>query len=147
MATADKVKIVVDNALRKVGEYSEKAGERATGLAGDAAKKASELTEVAREKAPGYLDRAAEIAGKAAGATAEGVDKATGGRYHNKIDSVHGKVDVTLHRVRNAPGPDAATGPAADAGPTPTNPGPTTTRSGPTTDSGPTPTDPRPYSH
>jgi hypothetical protein len=66
MASADKVKIVVDNALRKVGEYSEKATERASGLAEEAAKKVSELAEVAREKTPGYLDRAAVLAEKAA---------------------------------------------------------------------------------
>ena len=149
MASADKVKIVVDNALRKVGEYSEKASDRATGLAEEAAKKAGELTEVAREKAPGYLDRAAELACKAADATADGVDKVTGGRYHDKIDSVHDKVDETLHRVRHAPPPHSATdadgtttepdptATTATPGPTPTAaPGPTTAPSGTTTTSG-----------
>ena len=48
-------------------------------------------------------------------ATAEGVDKATGGRYHEKIDSVHGKVGETLHRVRSAPAPGSTADPAADA--------------------------------
>lgn len=128
MATADKVKIVVDNALRKVGEYSEKASERATGLAEDAAKKAGEFTEIAREKAPAYLDRAAEIAGKAADVTAERVDKATGGRYHDKIDSVHGKLDETFHRVRQAPAPGSEATPEPDGGPTTTGP----STSGPT---------------
>ena len=108
MASADKVKIVVDNALRKVGEYSDKASEKAAVLAEKAAEKAGELTEVARERAPGYLDRAAELAGKAADATAASVDKATSGRYHEKIDTAHGKVDDTLHRVRTAPPPRAA---------------------------------------
>lgn len=87
MGITDKAKEIADIALEKVGEYSEKA-----------AGKASELAETAREKAPGYLDRAAELAGKAVDATAAGVDKATGGRFHDQIDSAHDKVSETLAR-------------------------------------------------
>ncbi len=87
MGITDKAKEIADIALEKAGEYSEKA-----------AGKASELAETAREKAPGYLDRAAELAGKAVDATAAGVDKATGGRFHDQIDSAHGKVSDTLAR-------------------------------------------------
>ena len=87
MGITDKAKEIADIALEKAGEYSEKA-----------AGKASELAEAAREKAPGYLDRAAELAGKAVDATAAGVDKATGGRFHDQIDSAHGKVSDTLAR-------------------------------------------------
>jgi hypothetical protein len=129
MASADKVKIVVDNALRKVGEYSDKASEKAAELAEKAAEKAGELTEVARERAPGYLDRAAELAGKAADATAASVDRATGGRYHGKIDSAHEKLDETLQRVRNASPPDA-THHVPDAEPPPHGPGTTASSGG-----------------
>jgi hypothetical protein len=87
MGITDKAKELADIALEKAGEYSEIA-----------AGKAAELAETAREKAPGYLDRAAEMAGKAVDATAAGVDKATGGRFHDQIDSAHGKVSETLAR-------------------------------------------------
>jgi vacuolar-type H+-ATPase subunit E/Vma4 len=85
----EKAKEIADTALEKAGEYSEKAAEKAT-----------ELAELAREKAPGYLDRAAELAGKAADVAAAGVDKATGGRFHDQIDSAHDKVGDALGRVR-----------------------------------------------
>jgi hypothetical protein len=98
MGITDKAKELADIALEKAGEYSEKA-----------AGKASELADTAREKAPGYLDRAAELAGKAVDATAAGVDKATGGRFHDKIDSAHGKVSETL--ARDAASDDEPTAP------------------------------------
>ena len=91
MGITDKAKELADIALEKAGEYSELAAE-----------KASELAGAAREKAPGYLDRAAELAGKAVDATAAGVDKATGGRFHEKIDSAHDKVEETLGRAKGA---------------------------------------------
>jgi hypothetical protein len=62
--------------------------------------KAGELSEVAREKAPGYLDRAADLAVKATDAAANGVDRATGGRFHEKIEEVTAKVGASLDRPR-----------------------------------------------
>ena len=67
--------------------------------------KAGELSEVAREKAPGYLDRAADLAVKAADAAASGVDRATGGRFHEKIEEVTAKVEASLDRPRPTDGP------------------------------------------
>jgi hypothetical protein len=75
MGLREKAKELADVALQKAGEYSQKAAE-----------KAAELSEVAREKAPGYVDRAADLTVKAVDATASGVDKATGGRFHEKIE-------------------------------------------------------------
>jgi hypothetical protein len=80
--------------------------DKAKEIADTALEKAAELADTAREKAPGYLDRAAELAGKAADATAAGVDKATGGRFHDKIDSAHDRVGDALGRVRTG-SPDA----------------------------------------
>jgi hypothetical protein len=98
MGIPEKAKEVVDTTLEKAGEFSEKAAE-----------KAAELAQVAREKAPAYLDRAAELAVKAVDVTAAGVDKATGGRFHDQIDSAHDKVGDALGRVRTgqADEPDA----------------------------------------
>jgi hypothetical protein len=83
MGLTDKAKELTDTALLKAGE----------------------LSEVAREKAPGYLDRAADLAVKAADAAASGVDRATGGRFHEKIEEVTAKVEASLDRPRPTDGP------------------------------------------
>jgi hypothetical protein len=62
--------------------------------------KAGELSEVAREKAPDYLDRAADFAVKATDVAASSVDRATGGRFHEKIEEVTAKVGASLDRPR-----------------------------------------------
>lgn len=83
--------------------------EKAKELTDTALLKAGELSEVAREKAPGYLDRAADLAVKAADATASGVDRATGGRFHEKIEEVTAKVEASLDRPRPTDGPTVVT--------------------------------------
>ena len=60
---------------------------------------------MAREKAPGYLDRAADLAVKAADAAAGQVDRATGGRFHDKIEEVTAKVGASLDRPRPTDAP------------------------------------------
>lgn len=105
MGLTEKAKELADAALEKAGVYSERA-----------AVKAAEFSDVAREKAPGYLDRAAELAGKAVESAAAGVDKATGGRFHEQLEDVSAKVGESLDRSRptaTAPTtvPDEATGP------------------------------------
>ena len=104
MGITDKAKELADLALEKAGTYSEKA---------------TELAGKARENAPSYVERAAELAGKAVDATAAGVDKATQGRFHDRIETATGKVGETLDRARAAGGAkdDDATdeGPVADA--------------------------------
>jgi hypothetical protein len=83
MGLTDKAKELTDTALLKAGE----------------------LSEVAREKAPGYLDRAADFAVKAADAAASGVDRATRGRFHDRIDEVTAKVEASLDRPRPTDAP------------------------------------------
>ena len=97
MALVNRTKVVADSALRKVGEYSGKAGE-----------KGAELSEHARAKAPDYIERAAELAGRAVDATAAGIDKATKGRWHERIDAAHDRIDRTIddtHASQSAPQP------------------------------------------
>jgi hypothetical protein len=65
--------------------------------------KAGELSEVAREKAPDLFDRAADLAVKATDAAASGVDRATGGRYHERIEEVTAKVEASLDRHTDTP--------------------------------------------
>jgi hypothetical protein len=79
--------------------------EKAKELTDTALVKAGELSEVAREKAPGYLDRAADLAVKAADATASGVDRATRGRFHDRIEEVTAKVEASLDRPRPTDAP------------------------------------------
>jgi hypothetical protein len=67
--------------------------------------KAGELSEVAREKAPDLFDRAADLAVKATDAAASGVDRATGGRYHERIEEVTAKVEASLDRPRHTDTP------------------------------------------
>ena len=83
MGITDKAKVLTDTALLKAGE----------------------LSEVAREKAPDYLDRAADLAVKATDATASGVDRATGGRFHDRIEEVTAKVGASLDRPRPTDAP------------------------------------------
>jgi hypothetical protein len=83
MGLTDKAKELTDTALLKAGE----------------------LSEVAREKAPGYLDRAADLAVKATDAAASGVDRATRGRFHEKIEDVTAKVGASLDRPRPTDAP------------------------------------------
>jgi hypothetical protein len=79
--------------------------EKAKELTDTALLKAGELSEVAREKAPGYLDRSADLAVKAADAAASGVDRATGGRFHDRIEGVTAKVEASLDRPRPTDAP------------------------------------------
>lgn len=81
--------------------------EKAKELTDAALLKAGELSEVAREKAPGYLDRAADLAVKAVDAAASGVDRATGGRFHDKLEGATVKVEETLDRPRSDDAPTA----------------------------------------
>lgn len=84
--------------------------------------RAGELSEVAREKAPGYLDRAADLAVKATDAAASGVDRATGGRYHDRIEGVTTKVGQSLDRPRAADSPTVVVEPEEPITPATTNP-------------------------
>jgi hypothetical protein len=97
--------------------------DKAKELADAALLKAGELSGVAREKAPGYLDRAADLAVKAVDAAADGVDRATGGRFHDKLEGATARVEETLDRPRPAEQPTTVVGEAHPA-PDVTPPGP-----------------------
>lgn len=103
---AEKVAEVAEKVREKAPAYVDRAAGLVREKAPAYAEHASDLADQVREKAPGYVDRAAEFAGRAAEATAAGVDKATGGRFHDRIDQAHGKVEETLDR-RIRPAADA----------------------------------------
>jgi hypothetical protein len=102
MGLTEKAKGFADLMFEKLGLFGERA-----------ATKVQEFSGVARERAPGYLDRAADVAGKAVESTAARVDKATGGRYHDKIEGASTKVGHTLDRMPGtaAPGTGTPSGP------------------------------------
>jgi gas vesicle protein len=103
MALFDKVKGLFDHAKDKAAPLAEQAKEKAGPLAKEALQKAQEVSGQVREKAGPLAaeakDKASELAGRAAPAVASGVDraaesldKATGGRFTEKIDTVQEKV-------------------------------------------------------
>jgi len=104
MGLTEKAKEFADLVFEKLGLFGERA-----------ATKVAEFSGAARERAPGYLDRAADMAGKAVESTAARVDKATGGRYHDKIEGASTKVGHTLDRTpgTSAPGTGTPSGPVA----------------------------------
>ncbi len=113
MGLTEKAKELADAALLKAGEVSERA-----------AGKAAELSDAAREKAPGYVDRAADLAVKAVDAAASGVDRATGGRFHDKLEDATAKVEERLDRPRSATdGPADAPTVVVEPDPAPPAPG------------------------
>jgi hypothetical protein len=108
MGLTEKAKEFADRVFGKLELFGERA-----------ATKVAEFSGVAREKTPGYLDRAADMAGKAVESTAARVDKATGGRYHDKIEGASTKLGHTLDRTPGTAAPGTGTPsapPASEAG-------------------------------
>ena len=84
--------------------------DKAKGFADTAFEKTGELSEHAREKAPEYIDKAADLAVKVVEATTHGIDKVTGGRFHDKLENAATKVEEALeHPHPHSPGSGTAT--------------------------------------
>jgi hypothetical protein len=98
MGLTEKAKEFADRLFGKLELFGERA-----------ATKVAEFSGVAREKAPGYLDRAADMAGRAVESTAARVDKATGGKYHEKIEGASTKVSHTFDRTPGTAAPGTGT--------------------------------------
>ena len=111
--------------------------DKAKGFADTAFEKTGELSEHAREKAPEYIDKAADLAVKVVEATTHGIDKVTGGRFHDKLENAAAKVEGALehphpHGNRGTTTGAAETGPSTGTPSTapPTTPPPTPMASG-----------------
>ncbi|GAA1185678.1 antitoxin [Pseudonocardia alaniniphila] len=117
MGLTEKAKEFADRLFGKLELFGERA-----------ATKVAEFSGVAREKTPGYLDRAADMAGRAVESTAARVDKATGGKYHDKIEGASTKLSHTLDRTPGTAAPGSATpsAPPASAAGGPVPPATTT---------------------
>jgi hypothetical protein len=92
--------------IDKAKDLASKAGDKASQVAGELAEKAAPLA----EKAAPLAEKAGSLAAKGVSAAASGVDKATGGKYHDRIETVTGKLGEALNR-------DGHTGPTEEPKP------------------------------
>ena len=93
MTEPNKIK---DKATELAAQAAAAAGPlkaKATELAGTAAAAAGPLASQAKDKAAELAERAAELGAKGVNALAESIDKATGGKYSDKISSVTSKLE------------------------------------------------------
>jgi hypothetical protein len=109
---------ITDKAAEIAAQIAAAAGpakEKATELAATAAAAAAPLAAQAKGKAAGLAERAGEVGAKGVSALAEGLDKATGGKYSDRISSVTSKLEDRLDP-----------GTPTDTPPPPPEPAPTT---------------------
>ncbi|RRO15453.1 antitoxin [Saccharopolyspora rhizosphaerae] len=83
--------------------------------------KAKHVADQAKVKAEELAEKAGPSAAKGLDAAKSSLDKATGGKYHDKIESVSGKVEGVLKRGSAGPaeGGPRSTGPDDTSGPKP----------------------------
>lgn len=86
MSFLDKAKQVAEDLVEKAGPLAEKA------------KPLAEKAKPLAEKAAPYAEKAADLAVKGVSSAASTMDKATGGKYHDRIETVSGKVAEALNR-------------------------------------------------
>lgn len=72
--------------------------DKAKDIAGQAAEKASEVASDLAEKVGPLAEKAGEVAAKGVHAAADAANKATGGRFEDKIGSVTEKVEGKLKK-------------------------------------------------
>ena len=95
----EKLKKLADQAKEKAGPMAEQAKERATVLAAEAKEKAGPMAEQAKERATELASKAAPAVTQGLDKAADSLDKATKGRYTEKIDKVQGVVHQTAQKV------------------------------------------------
>jgi hypothetical protein len=87
--------------MDKAKDLASKVTGRANQVANDLAEKAGPIAEKAKplaEKAAPLAGKAGNLAAKGVTAAASSVDKATGGKYHDRIETVTGKLGEVLNR-------------------------------------------------
>jgi hypothetical protein len=92
---------ITERASELAGQAAQAAGpaiERAKEVAVELAEKAGPYVEKAAEKAGPYVEKAAVLAAHGVSAAAEQLDKATGGKYSDKISSVSSRIEGALDR-------------------------------------------------
>lgn len=109
MPVFDKLKKLADQAKEKAGPMVADAKEKAGPLAAQAKERAVPLAAQAKVKAADLASKAAPVAAQGVDRASASLDKATKGKYTEKISGVHGKVNSTLTSA-GEPKPAAATG-------------------------------------
>jgi hypothetical protein len=87
--------------MDKAKDLASKVTDKANQVAEDLAEKAGPLAEKAKplaEKAAPLAEKAGNLAAKGVSAAASSMDKATGGKYHDRIETVTGKLGEALNR-------------------------------------------------
>lgn len=84
----------------KFTDKAREAAAQAAQAAGPALEKTKEVASDLADKAGPYVERAAELTAHGVSAAAEQIDKATGGKYSDKISSVSSKIEDQLDRDR-----------------------------------------------
>jgi carbohydrate-selective porin OprB len=82
----------------KITEKASELAGQAAHAAGPAIEKAKEVAGDLAEKAGPLIEKAVELAAQGVSVAAEQIDKATGGKYSDKISSVSSKIEGTLDR-------------------------------------------------
>jgi len=106
---ADSSKIT-DKAAQLAAQLAAAAGpakDKATELAQTAAAAAAPMAGQAKDRAAGLAERAGEVGAKGVSAIAEGLDKATGGKYSDRISSVSSRIEDVLEPEHPTAKPDA----------------------------------------
>ncbi len=83
-------------AFDKLKQLAEQAKEKAAPIVADAKDKAGPLAVQAKERAAELASKAAPIAAQGVDKASAGIDKATKGKYSDKISDVHTKVNAGL---------------------------------------------------
>ena len=106
--------------LDKLKKMADQAKVKAAPMAQQAMEKAGPMAEQAKEKATELASKAAPAVSQGVGKAAGSLDKATKGRYSDKIDKVQGVVHQTAQKVGDK---TAGTGTGTVAPPVPPVPG------------------------
>lgn len=98
----DKAAELAGQAAAAAGPLAAQIKEKAAELAGQAAAAAGPLAAQAKDRAAELAEKASEAAAQGVSALAESLDKATGGKYSDRISSVTAKLEERLDRDKPA---------------------------------------------
>lgn len=116
---------ITDKAAALAAQAAAAAGplkDKATELAGTAAAAAGPMASQAKVKAVEFAERAGELSAKGVEALAETIDKATGGKYSDKISSVTSKLEEKLDPDKHNHGASERPADKPSVPPNPTEP-------------------------
>jgi hypothetical protein len=108
--TCQKEAVFIMNFIDRAKGFASLAKEKADVVRGDITEKAGPLADKLAEKAAPLADKAADMAAKGVSVAASQVDKATGGKYRERIDNVSEKLSNVLNRDGHPDTPESQPG-------------------------------------